>query len=145
MMATVKGLERTRPQGVRPLRVADIRAAVVTWLRKEWAARVTRPWLAVVAVPLAMLAAVLVGLWWTWLPLLVGAWWWSPGSRWTWVVACEEAIVGALWAYTGAINLASLPSHRLVVGTVWASFAGAVALSRVRRQDRARRVMNERR
>jgi hypothetical protein len=132
VMATIKWFEGHRAPAVRPLRVTDIRAAAAAWLHSEWAARSDRPWLAVVAIPLAMVATVLAGEWWTVPPLLACAWWWSPRWQWTWVVACEQAMVGALWAYLGAINLASLPSHRLAVGAVWAGFAGALAFSGAR-------------
>lgn len=87
-----------------------------------------RPWLALVAVPLAVIAAFLSLQFWAVLPLIVVAWWFASNAwAWTWFLAVVEACFGIQWAMLGAASLASFPRHRLVVGVCWMAYAGIVA------------------
>jgi hypothetical protein len=88
-------------------------------LRLSWTMRTDRPWLALVAVPLAMNASGLTEHWWLWIPLTIGAAACSPAWRWTWVLSVQLGIVGTEWAYVGAVSLAMWPMHRTLVGIVW--------------------------
>src|ERR1700688_4797936 len=75
--------------------------------RATWDARRDRPWMAFTAVPLAMTASALVGIWWTWLPLLCCACVWSRAWQWSWLLTLQLGIVGAEWSYVGATCLRS--------------------------------------
>jgi hypothetical protein len=48
-----------------------------------------RPWLALVGIPLAMIATALNGEWLAWPPLLAASWWWTESWPWSWVLALE--------------------------------------------------------
>jgi hypothetical protein len=77
-----------------------------------------------VAVPLAMVASMMVFLWWCWPPLIVVAWWFADRRwRWTWIVAVEAGVDGTLWAYTGATALGYFVEARLLVAAIWIGFA----------------------
>jgi hypothetical protein len=106
-----------------------------------WSERRDRPWLALVAVPLAMNATGLVGLWWTWPPMLLGAAACTRAWRWSWVLALQLGAIGTEWAYVGAASLVQWPTQRLAVGAIWATvafyFAGAGSLHRQFRAYRA--------
>jgi hypothetical protein len=105
------------------------RAAFVEWFRRVWAQRRERLWLTWVAVPLAMNAAGLEGLWWMWVPLvLVGAAS-SPSWRWNWVLSIQLGIVGTEWAFLGATSLGTWSSHQAVIGVCWTGAALALALA----------------
>jgi hypothetical protein len=86
------------------------------------------PWIGRIAVPLAMVAMVLTGLWWSWPVLALCALGASPGEAWGWVLAIEEAIVGTEWAWLGASSLASFPGSRALVALCWIGFAAALAV-----------------
>jgi hypothetical protein len=87
-----------------------------------------RLWLGLVAVPLAEVAAGLLGLLWTWPLLLVCAWLWTPSWQWLWVLALELGCVGLAWADLGIHALArSTTDQRWLVGAVWAAFPLALA------------------
>ncbi len=106
------------------LAIGSLRIAIADVCRR----RRSRPWLAMVAVPLTLNAAWLTEVWWAPLPLGVCAWWWSDRSwRWTWLVAVEAGAFGALWSYSGASALREFPRYRLVVGAVWIAMALALA------------------
>lgn len=103
-------------------------------LRVAWAARRDRPWLALLAVPLAMNASGLMQLWWLWPLLLAGSAACTRTWRWSWVLSFQLAAIGTEWAYVGATSLAQWPTHRSVVGAIWACVmlyvAGAANLNR---------------
>ena len=121
-------------KALRRVAAATTTMRIFTIARGVWSARRDRPWLALVAVPLAMNAAGLLGLWWTWVPLLLGAAACSRAWRWSWVLALQLGAIGTEWAYVGATSLAQWPSQRLFVGATWATvafyFAGAGSLHR---------------
>jgi hypothetical protein len=116
--------------------------AVVGYALERWQNRVAlrkeRPWLAFVAVPLALTAALdtaggldgpiqlaaLCG------PLSVAAWWWSPrdGFLWTWLLPIEAGAVTVCWSMTGASALAFWPADRPVVGLFWAGAAAVLGV-----------------
>ncbi len=97
--------------------------------------RVERPLLALVCVPLVMIAATLTGLWCVLPVLVIESWWFSPSRllspnwRWSWVLAVEEGIFGTMWAFAGATNLAAFRDHTLVVGGIWAAAPAVVAIA----------------
>lgn len=103
----------------------------ISW-RERAAGRRPRPWLAMVAVPLAMNASGLMDAWWTWPALIVCAWWWSERTyRWAWVVAIEAGALGTGWAYAGAYNLGQSPQHRVLVAAVWLGYALVLAAASI--------------
>ncbi len=87
-----------------------------------------RPWLALVVVPLAMVAAtVALQLWWD-IPLAMLTWWWAPADDpWVWLLGILEACFGVQWAFIGATCLANFPTHRILVGVIWIAYAGFIA------------------
>lgn len=87
--------------------------------RLSWTIRTDRPWLALVAVPLAMNASGLTDHWWLWIPLVIGAAACTPAWRWTWVLSLQLGFVGTEWAFIGAVSLAMWPTHRTFVGIIW--------------------------
>lgn len=102
-------------------------ACLAHQVRVAWATRPSRPWLSVLAAPLAMTAASLSGQWWAWallIPTTVG---WSPRERWVWVLAIQEGIVGAQWAYVGAASWAAFPTQHPLVALLWVAFPAALA------------------
>jgi len=133
--------QATRRVGVVPAVDRMLVAARLTWSQRR-----DRPWLALVAVPLAMNASGLTQLWWLWVPLLAGAAACTPAWRWSWVLGFQLGVIGTEWAYVGATSLAQWPAQRLVVGAIWAGvvlyLAGAANLHRqfqqLRRQGRWR-------
>lgn len=101
-------------------------------LTAAWLVRRELLWIAYVAVPLAELATGLLRMWWTWLPLLACARACAPRWRWAWVLSLELGFVGVVWATVGISALAQLPTQRVVVGTVWAASALALAGAGIR-------------
>jgi hypothetical protein len=99
------------------------------YLVRAWQLRRDNYWLATVAVPLAMLATALTGLWWAWVLMLAGAAACTPGWRWAWVLTLELGVVGGQWAYTGSNALAAWPADRMLVGALWGGFALALAIA----------------
>jgi hypothetical protein len=108
----------------------------VASMRCATAARTERPWLALVAVPLAMTASMdaftLDGsppLWIAWLPLAGCAWWWAPRHefRWTFLLALEAGGFGVQWSLLGALSLAAWPGSRGLVAGLWIGVALLVA------------------
>jgi hypothetical protein len=92
--------------------------------------RRARPWLAMVAVPLAMNAAMLLSLWWTWAPLIVTVWWWAErGWPPTWFLVVEYTAIGTGWCIAGSSALAEFPSATVPIGAIWAATALALALT----------------
>ena len=117
---------------------------LVNAVRLTWVERRDRPWLALVAVPLAMNASGLTQLWWLWIPLLAGAAACTPAWRWSWVLGFQLGVVGTEWAYVGATSLAQWPTQRPLVGAIWAGvvlyLAGGASLHRQYRDLRQRRL-----
>lgn len=88
-----------------------------------------RPWLALVAVPLAVVAAVCAFQFWLVVPLFVLSWYWAPADwPWGWLLAVLEACYGVQWVYLGAAFLDGFSADRIVVGFLWALYAGLVAV-----------------
>jgi hypothetical protein len=104
--------------------------------------RQDRLWLAFVAVPLALLAAVLSLQFWLIPPLIFLSWWWASREwAWGWTAALIEACWGCQWAVIGVILLDGFPSHRLLEGGIWITYALVVAgLSFVNRRVLGRRI-----
>lgn len=101
---------------------------VTSALRAQLANRTDRLWLSLVVLPLAMPAVVLAGQAWLLPPLAALAWGW--GSRewaWAWLVGVMEACYGLQWAYVGIYALDAYPTHRTLVGVLWAGYAVLVA------------------
>ena len=94
-----------------------------------WTKRRDRPWLAIVAVALAMNASGLVAAWWLWVPLLLGAATCTPDWRWSWVLSFQLGIVGTEWAFVGATSLGQWPGQRLFIGASWALVALSLAVA----------------
>jgi hypothetical protein len=96
------------------------------YIANEAAGRRTRPWIGLVGVALAAMAAMLVGDWWL-LPLLaICAWWWCP-QEWhgTWLVPLLRASVGVLWVSLGVGLFVLLPLP--FAGLIWAAMAVSLA------------------
>ena len=113
---------------------AQLAARLTSLGRARLAARRDRPYLALVALPLAMVAATLAfpALL---VPLAFLCWWWGPSDwPWAWLLGIVEACFGVQWAVTGAYCLAAFPRHTVLVGLLWALYAllvaGAGALGR---------------
>ncbi len=103
--------------------------------------RTSRPWLAMVAVPLAMSATLPVGLWWAWPALIVCAWWWADRAYASnWIVAVEAGIVGSQWVVVGAIELGEEPVSRGLVASIWIGFAAALAAASAFNRRRAKNL-----
>ncbi|MDA8317923.1 MAG: hypothetical protein M0010_22560 [Actinomycetota bacterium] len=84
------------------------------------------PWIGRIAVPLAMVAMGLTGLWWTWPVLAICALAASPVEAWGWVLAIEEAVIGTEWAWIGASSFTSFPTSRGLVAFCWLAFPAAL-------------------
>ena len=131
----VRGTAATRR---RPSAGQMVRSAIRA-TRVAWTTRRERAWLGLVAVPLAMTASGLVGMWWTWPLLVAGSWACTPSWRWSWMLALEEAFVSVQWAFVGAVALAQSPSARLLVGALWTAFpVTLVATGEMNRRRRNR-------
>jgi hypothetical protein len=109
----------------RPIAVQPV-LRVLKFMRQDWSTRRERPWLALIAVPLAMNATGLLQLWWLWPILLVVAAVSAPS--WWWVLSVQLAIVGTEWAYVGCVALAMWPSAPWQVGIMWGGVALALAV-----------------
>jgi len=92
-----------------------------------WSVRSPRPWLAVIASPLAMVATAETGQWWAWPVLLLCSAGWSPAEPWMWVLALEEAVVGSEWTFVGSSSLASFRAERPLVAALWIGFPAVLA------------------
>jgi hypothetical protein len=75
---------------------------------------------AMVAVPLALAASLMLGLW-VLVPILVAcAWWWAPSAwGWEWLEAVGRAVLTTEWGLIGGGALAAFPTARLGVLWVW--------------------------
>jgi len=117
-------------------------ASLAVCLQSVVSLRRERSWLAMTGLPLLMTSAALTGVWWTWVPLILMAWWWSPPAwPWAWVLAGEMAVLSSVWAYVGIDALANFPRHRDLVAVVWIgsplslAYTGFVARHRYAVQD----------
>ena len=122
---------------------------VLNAARRDWTLRRDRPWLGLIAVPLAMNASGLMHLWWQWVPLLLGAAACTPKWRWSWILSFQLGALGTEWAYLGATSLAQWPMQRLMVGAIWAwvalCLAGTANLNReIQELQRLRRLWRQR-
>lgn len=124
--------------GVRTLRVKvmvprtwpGVPGVVGRWRARLWrgadvlmlrvAQRKVRERRAMVTVPLALAASLMLGLW-VLVPVLVAcAWWWAPSALgWEWVEAVGRAVLTTEWGLVGGGALAAFPSARLGVLWVW--------------------------
>jgi hypothetical protein len=96
--------------------------------RAAVATRDDRPWLGAVAAPLAITAVVLACEWPLLIPLSGLAWWWAPRPwRWSWLLPVQAGLVGAEWAYVGAVFLGGYPAARPLIATCWSGTAAAFA------------------
>lgn len=94
---------------------------------------------AMVAVPLALAAALMAGVW-VLVPVLVAcAWWWAPSAwGWEWLEAVGRAVLTTEWGLVGGGALAAFPTSRLAVLWVWVALPLAlVGLRGHRRHPRA--------
>jgi hypothetical protein len=121
--------------------LGDAAAAAVAVIRADWSARRERLWLGLIAVPLAMTASGLVGLWWPWPALLVGAWACMRSWHWLWLLALELGVVGVVWGVVGATYLAKYPDDRPVTAVAWMAVPLALSGGGLRN----RRLHNHRR
>jgi len=99
-------------------RASVLRAVEVAMLRV--AQRKVRERRAMVAVPLALAAALMAGMW-VLVPVLIAcAWWWAPSTwGWEWLEAVGRAVLTTEWGLVGAGALAAFPTARLGVLWVW--------------------------
>ena len=109
--------------------VIEVLRDLVRALATDWCARDDDAMLGMVAIPLAMTATGLLGLWWTWPVLVIESAIAARSWRWSWIVALELAFVGTEWAFVGACAMASWPSLILPIGTVWAAFPAVLAVA----------------
>jgi len=87
-----------------------------------------RPWLSLVAVPLALTAVTLLYLFWLVIPLGILSWWWAPEEwPWAWLLGVMEACFTVLWASFGIAVLTFFPHALWQVGLGWVVSAGFVA------------------
>jgi len=110
-------------RGAAPGIVADWRARMMNrrdLLALHVARRQVRDRRATVAVPLALAASLMLGLW-VLVPVLIAcAWWWAPSaSGWEWLEAVGRAVLTTEWGLVGAGALAAFPAARLGVLLVW--------------------------
>lgn len=97
------------------------RSRIIDRLRASTRAarRKSRPSLALIAVPLALIAAELSAP--VCIPALVAcAWWWtSRESPWLWMSAALRGALGGEWALLGADALRGYRDQAALVGTLW--------------------------
>jgi hypothetical protein len=108
---------------------ARIAASVARPVQTSWRARDDRAAFAFIAVPLAMIATALTGLWWAWIPLTVMACVAMPSWRLAAAMALQEGYVGAAWAYVGATWLGEYPYEQLSIALLWLAFPCAMAIA----------------
>lgn len=100
--------------------------------------RQPRPWVAMVAVPLEINAAVTASVWWPWPLLIACIWWWADRNLpRMWLKSVEYSSIGSIWCMTLPLALAVFPTSRTIVGIVWggAALILAVAAFSVRRAE----------
>jgi hypothetical protein len=120
---------RTIVPGLRHLAHIEAQRAL-SLLGALLAKRQDKPWLCLVAVPLAMTASTVSLQLWLLPPLAVLAWYWgSKDDPLLWLLGVMEACFSVVWAFLGAYTLAALPNDRIIVGAGWICYALVVALS----------------
>lgn len=102
-----------------PLGFHDLHQGLIR-VRYAWRARRENHWLALVATPLAMTAAALLGLWWTWPLMLFVSYGWTPNDSKAWIFVAQQAGFGTGWAYAGIGYLTIVGHDLMVFGLVWA-------------------------
>jgi hypothetical protein len=135
MSAAIKGDGDMASLGVKkgsfsqhgPFVLLEVLVPRIKILRGAWARRQERLWIGLVAIPLAELAAALLGLWWAWPVLLLYAWACTPRWNWSWLLPLELGLVGLMCAEVGAQALAYFSGNRLIVGALWSGFPLAQA------------------
>jgi hypothetical protein len=104
-------------------------ALTLRTLLQQVDARKTRPRLAQLGVPLAIVAAAVLACWWALIPLAACAWYWAPRDwGWEWVAAVGRGLIGAEWAVVGSYALVAFPHERAVVAISWVFAAALIAL-----------------
>jgi hypothetical protein len=101
------------------------------------ASRHDRDATAFVAIPLAMVATGLLGVWWAWIPLVAAAAIAVPRWRWSALLTLQEAFVGTVWATVGVSYLREFPSDSVIIECLWAGFPVALATAGHRARVRA--------
>jgi hypothetical protein len=93
------------------------------------APRRRRPFLAGLAIPLALVAAFLMELPLSAICALIGCGWWfgANRSKWELVAVVGRGLVGTAWALIGINLLLAFPHDRMAAGFVWADIALALA------------------
>ena len=100
----------------------------MTWWGLQLRHRQERPWIALVGIPLEAVAVAIAGLWLYELLLIIPLLWLSPWEEpWTWILGIEEAAFGIQWGYIGVYALNSWSQDYVVIGLLWASYAGVIA------------------
>jgi len=127
----------TMRSSIRPLN--DFRDAAVAQflarLRTVWLVswpqsirRTTRPWAALVVVPILMVLAAMTLHFWLVVVLAALCWWWgSKDDPWMWVLSILEAVWGLQWGAVGLYFLVAYPGHRALVSVLWIAYALAIA------------------
>lgn len=117
---------RTIVPGLKDLASFAVQRAL-TSARTLAAKRRDRPWLALVALPLAMTAAMCSLQLWLLPPLVLLCWYWgSEAGGWVWFLGIQEACFSVVWVFLGAATLAAFPQDRILVGIGWIAYAGIV-------------------
>jgi len=120
---------------VRPAQIGDVVRSATSAIAHEWTSRRDHPWIGLVAVPLGMTAAGLLGQWWVWPVLTLDS---ALASRLAVGMDAQPRtrFVGTEWAFVGAYSLGMWPSSVVPIGVVWTAFPAllAVAVSRHRGQ-----------
>ncbi len=102
---------------------------VVTWWEHQLRHRHERPWIALVGIPLEAVAVAVAGLWFYEFVLIIPLLWLSPWEEpWIWILGVEEAAFGIQWAYIGVYALVTWSHAIVLVGLLWAGYAGVVAV-----------------
>ena len=123
--------DSSRSPVARPFRspavvVAAVCGSARSFLARARAAasrRASRPHLAYLGIPLAMVATLLT------VPifspaLIVCGWWWAPRDwGWEWLVVAGRGLLGLEWALVGLNLLADFPNSRVINGLAWTTAA----------------------
>lgn len=133
--------ETSRREGTRgtdgtlfpPLRLPAILVAApgiaVRRLQRSAAHRNARPHLAMLGLPVGIIAASLTQPLCV-VPLLVCAWWWTPRRwGWEWTTVAGRGLIGTEWALIGVNALAAFSNQTLFVGACWLLAAVALGLA----------------
>lgn len=117
---------RSLPSPGLPADLRHFAAAAITAIGHGIAGRRARPHLAMLGIPLAIIAGCLTQPLVVF-PLIVCAWWWAPRTlAIEWTVVCGRGLIGMEWALIGINALVAFPNQTLLVGTCWACSAFAL-------------------